>query len=222
MANAIIIQQVTALAQRAAGEINLVRTEVGEAIELVNGSIDTLSLATERKIGDLTTLAVSDPGNKASVVLAYNELRGIVDTVKATADTAVAIIDDAALVSVTNKTYSAKKITDNIKTSVDAAVTGLVNGSIAGLDTLKELAASINNDVSYAATVTNALEARLVKTNNLSDLSDVAIARTNIAVYSKTEVDAAIKVVADSIGELSNYNAVTVFEAALTAPTQQG
>ena len=217
MANAIIIQQVTALATRAAGEFNTLRSEVKANIDQVNDSLDNVNDTLRGRIGDLTTLNVVTPANKASLVLAYNELVGIVAGINTTAQNANALIDDTADGTSTTKTYSANKITGSIKTSVDTAVAGLVDGSIAGLDTLKELAAAINNDTSYAATVTTALDGKLVKTANLSDLSNLATARTNLAVYSKTEVDAAIKVVTDSIGDLSTFDAVATFTSALSA-----
>ncbi len=45
----------------------------------------------------------------------------------------------------------------------------------------------INNDPNFSTDVNNALAERLVKTQNLADLSDAAAARNNINVYSKSE-----------------------------------
>ncbi len=45
----------------------------------------------------------------------------------------------------------------------------------------------INNDPNFSTDVNNALAQRLVKTQNLADLSDPASARNNIDVYSKSE-----------------------------------
>ena len=45
----------------------------------------------------------------------------------------------------------------------------------------------INNDPNFSTDVNNALANRLVKTQNLADLSDPASARNNIDVYSKSE-----------------------------------
>ena len=51
----------------------------------------------------------------------------------------------------------------------------------------------INNDISldpnFGTDVNNALAERLVKTNNLSDLENLASARNNLEVYSKNEVE---------------------------------
>ncbi len=45
----------------------------------------------------------------------------------------------------------------------------------------------INNDPNFSTDVNNALAERLIKTQNLADLSDPAAARNNIEVYSKSE-----------------------------------
>lgn len=58
----------------------------------------------------------------------------------------------------------------------------LVDGAPAALDTLNEIAAAIADDDNFYNTV-------LLKANNLSGLSNVATARTNLDVYSKSEVD---------------------------------
>jgi hypothetical protein len=47
------------------------------------------------------------------------------------------------------------------QTLIDNAITALVNGSPAALNTLNELAAALGNDANFATTVTNALAARL-------------------------------------------------------------
>ncbi len=67
---------------------------------------------------------------------------------------------------------------------VAAAVAAVVNGSPGALDTLNELAAALGNDANFSATITNSLAGKLVKTSNLSDLNDVAAARTNLGIGS--------------------------------------
>lgn len=46
----------------------------------------------------------------------------------------------------------------------------------------------INNDPNFSTDVNNALANRLVKTQNLADLSDLTVARNNLNVYSKSEI----------------------------------
>jgi hypothetical protein len=103
----------------------------------------------------------------------------------------------------------------------DQKISDLINGADAALDTLKELGDQLKSDESAASALTTQVngistrlttaeanivtaqsgaDASLKKSSNLSDLADVAAARTNLSVYSKSEVDAAI---ADSVSGAS-------------------
>jgi hypothetical protein len=85
----------------------------------------------------------------------------------------------------------------NIETSVtdeETRATG-VEGSLTALTSAVKtsLVAAINSNKSVTdTTVSNLDGAAAKKASNLSDLTDVAAARSNIQVYSKTEVDTAI------------------------------
>ncbi|AOR59441.1 phage tail protein [Pectobacterium parmentieri] len=57
---------------------------------------------------------------------------------------------------------------------VKAAVTALVNGSPAALDTLQELANALGNDPNFSTTVLNALAGKLAKDQNGADIPDKA------------------------------------------------
>lgn len=76
-----------------------------------------------------------------------------------------AIINDAAANTVTDKTYSANKISALISAAQSAAVTSAVdavtNGASTALDTLAELAAAMGNDASFATTIATALGERV-------------------------------------------------------------
>lgn len=65
---------------------------------------------------------------------------------------------------------------------VKAAIGALIDGSPDALDTLNELAEALGNDPNFAATITNELGGKLVKSANLSDLTNVATARTNLGL----------------------------------------
>ena len=115
----------------------------------------------------------------------------------------------------------------------DQKITDLVNGADEALNTLKELGDALKSDETAAAALTTmvngidtrltATEASLVtaqadivtaqagadaslkKASNLSDLTDKAAARTNLEVYSKSEVDSAVSSAVDSAsGTLSS------------------
>ena len=67
---------------------------------------------------------------------------------------------------------------------VQTAVANLVASAPAALDTLNELAAALGGDANFATTVSTSLGERLVRASNLSDLTNVATARTNLGLGS--------------------------------------
>lgn len=67
---------------------------------------------------------------------------------------------------------------------VQAVVAALVNAAPGTLDQLNEIATALGNDPNFAATMTTALAGKLVKASNLSDLTNVATARTNLGLGS--------------------------------------
>jgi hypothetical protein len=65
---------------------------------------------------------------------------------------------------------------------VQAAVAALVAASPAALDTLNELAAALGNDANFATTMSTNLGLKMAKSANLSDLANIATARTNLGL----------------------------------------
>ena len=112
----------------------------------------------------------------------------------------------------------------------DQKITDLVNGADAALDTLKELGDQLRSDESAASALTTMVngingrlttaeasivtaqadivtaqagaDASLKKSSNLSDLTDVSAARTNLSVYSMSEVDDAVSDAVSSASDL--------------------
>lgn len=78
------------------------------------------------------------------------------------------------------------------------AASAVVNGAPGALNTLQELAAALGNDASFATTVTTSIGGKLAKASNLSDLSSVPAARTNLGLG-----DGATKNVGTTAGTLA-------------------
>lgn len=63
---------------------------------------------------------------------------------------------------------------------VQATIAALIDSAPTALDTLNELAEALGNDPNFATTITNNLAGKLDKSANLSDLTDVVVARANL------------------------------------------
>ena len=94
--------------------------------------------------GSLTTLTTT---NKTSLVAALNELKTAIANASNINDTATN----------TSATWSSQKI----NTTINNAVTALVNGAGTTLDTLKELSDALGNDANFAATIAEQMGKRV-------------------------------------------------------------
>jgi hypothetical protein len=68
------------------------------------------------------------------------------------------------------------------KSYVDSSISALVASSPSTLDTLNELATALGNDANFSTTVTASIGTKLQKSNNLSDLTNAAAARSNLGL----------------------------------------
>ena len=136
-------------------------------------------LAAQGSLSALTTTA------KASLVAAVNELKTAVD---AAAGGGVSI-DDGAGDGATGVTWSADKIFDAIEAAKTAVKNDLTAGAAAALDTLSELAAALNNDPAFAATIAAEIANR-VRFDAAQTLTapQMAQARANIGAQSAAAI----------------------------------
>ena len=84
---------------------------------------------------------------------------------------------------------SSESFADNDTTLMTSAaikdyVDTIVGGAPGALDTLNELAAAINDDASFASTITTSIGTKLAKASNLSDLVNAGTARSNLGLGS--------------------------------------
>lgn len=99
---------------------------------------------------------------------------------------------------------------DKIKGQISLAVSDLINGAGATLDTLKELADALNNDPSFAANIATEIANR-VRYDAVQTLTgpQQAQARSNIAAASESTLNTLITNIGDT-----DHNFVTDYNAA--------
>lgn len=122
-------------------------TKIIAVVQVIGADIKTLRTAQ----GDLATLSTTA---KTSLVAAINELHGLLGQ-------AGAVIDDNAGDGATSVTWSADKIFGSIAAASAALKAELTDGASAALDTLAELAAALNNDPNFAATIATEIANRV-------------------------------------------------------------
>lgn len=144
--------------------------------------------------GSLSALVTTD---KTNLVAAINSTLGAVNTETARATAAESAINTA----LTNEVTRAKAAEQANTTAIANEVTRAegVEGNLSSLSTTAKsnLVSAINEVVGSVASAIVTAEGyadstKLAKSANLSDLTDVVAARTNLGVYSTAQVDSAI------------------------------
>ena len=136
-------------------------------------------LAAQGSLSALTTTA------KNNLVAAVNELKTAVD---AAAGGGVSI-DDGAGDGATGVTWSADKIFDAIEAAKTAVKNDLTAGAAAALDTLSELAAALNNDPAFAATIAAEIANRVrFDAAQVLDATQQTQARSNIGAQAAAAI----------------------------------
>jgi hypothetical protein len=165
--------KVTDLATRMATEAKALRT-------LINGNA-----------ADLSSLTTS---NKGHLVAAINEVNAKPSggTPADASETVKGIVELATLAEMATGTDTVRAVTPaGVRQERIALKSEILGAGVpAALDTLDELAAALGDDANYQATVTTALGNR-VRVDTASQgltTTQQGNARTNIDVYSKTEI----------------------------------
>ena len=130
------------------------------------------------KEGNLANLTTTD---KTSLVNAINEIKNAVASASGINDTTAS----------SSSTYSSTKIEARIVAVSNAAITALVNGAPAALDTLKELADQLAADESITAGLLTQIGNRVRFDSDQSTVlttAQKAIARLNIDAFGSQEL----------------------------------
>ena len=143
--------------------------------QAIGTDVKTLTTA----VGSLSALNTT---TKTSLVAAINELLTRIGS-------AGAAINDGAGNGNTTVTWSADKIHDTIEAAKLAVKNDLTAGAAAALDTLSELAAALNNDPAFAATIAAEIANR-VRFDAAQTLTQpqMARARANIGAQSAAAI----------------------------------
>jgi hypothetical protein len=182
--------RLTALAQALGTDVKTLTTSIGVLVNLNTTAKTSLvlainevlsaSAANSAKIGDTATLTTTA---KTNLVAAINEINAALAAVDVSG-----LIDDLAASTVTDKTYSANKITNLIA----AATAALVDSAPETLNTLNEFATALANDPNFATTTATALGNRVrVDAAQTLDATQQTQARDNIGAASTAQVSAA-------------------------------
>lgn len=156
-------------------------TRVAALATAIGADIKTLT----QNQGTLSSLSTTA---KSNLVAAINEIFTLASNSQAAAG---AQILDTAGDGVTDKTWSANKIFDELTAAIAALRTELTSGAAAALDTFAELAAALNNDPSFATNVATSLANR-VRFDSVQTLTapQQARARSNIGAAAAADVTA--------------------------------
>lgn len=144
--------------------------------------------------GSISGLATNSSPTFTGTVTLPLSTAGYVTTTSGGVISSVATIPNAGLtnssISINGTNVSLGGSITGLATTTDVtnAINGLVNGAPSALDTLKELADAINDDASYAATITTALGTKAPTANPTFTGTVVLPSTTSIGNVSATEI----------------------------------
>lgn len=205
----------------AVGEVTVDTTK--DTVVVHDGStVGGFPLAKESAIADFITLgdiSVTDAGGDGS--LSYNNTTGVLTYTGPSASDVRAHFSAGTGITITSGAIAVDTSTIATQSYVTTAINNVIDGAPAALDTLNELAAAINDDASYASTISTALGNRLrVDVNNQGlTATQQGYALTNLGITASTTelnyvdgVTSAIQTQLDSKLASSSYTAADVLD----------
>lgn len=166
-----------------------------------------------------TAISVTDSGGDGS--LSYNSGTGVITYTGPSASDVRAHFSAGTGITITSGAIAVDTSTIATQSYVTTAINNVIDGAPAALDTLNELAAAINDDSSYASTISTALGNRLrVDVNNQGlTATQQGYALTNLGITATTTeinyidgVTSAIQTQLDSKLASSSYTASDVLD----------
>ena len=164
-------------------------------------------------------ISVTDSGGDGS--LSYNSGTGVITYTGPSASDVRAHFSAGTGITITSGAIAVDTSTIATQSYVTTAINNVIDGAPAALDTLNELAAAINDDSSYASTISTALGNRLrVDVNNQGlTATQQGYALTNLGITATTTeinyidgVTSAIQTQLDSKLASSSYTASDVLD----------
>lgn len=166
-----------------------------------------------------TAISVTDSGGDGS--LSYDNSTGVITYTGPSASDVRAHFSAGTGITITSGAIAVDTSTIATQSYVTTAINNVIDGAPAALDTLNELAAAINDDASYASTISTALGNRLRVDVNNQALTNTQItnALTNLGITATTTeinyidgVTSAIQTQLDSKLASSSYTASDVLD----------
>ena len=125
-------------------------------------------------LGSSETLAFTAGSN-----VTITESGGAVTIASTDTNTQLTLLDQDDMIS---NSATAAASQQSIKAYVDSKTASIVDSAPDALDTLNELAAALGDDANFATTTATTLGQKLVKSSNLSDLTNAGTARSNLGL----------------------------------------
>jgi hypothetical protein len=166
-----------------------------EALNTLKEIADYINVDPDTDVLSAITNKITDAKNelKGSVTAAFDTLEEVEDAINVLNGDVSTVGSVAKAVADAKSDIEAAATTEhNARVAEEGRIEGLLDDEIADRESeVTRLEGLITAEETRAIAAEGT---KLVKANNLSDLTNVATARTNLGVYSKSEVDSAITV----------------------------